>query len=407
MGRAASLALGVSFALGSLASASEAAKEIELSVAGPPVEAAETGHAFIYSEPTVPPGLEENSGTVGILAQGWSMLGREDRGFAAGSDEYRAKPCEPLGNAPVGVDAILDRIAERANDTRIVIVNESHEVTLHRQFSARVLERLRPLGFTVFAAETFGNRDGEPDLIEESAAASYPRAKDGYYLREPVFGGLVRSAKRLDYRLAAYEMQFDSERERSNDIDVEIALREQTQAENLAALLENMNPEEKLVVHVGYAHAREIETRRNDGLDTTWMAGRLKRLTGIDPLTIAQTYCRGSAGTVQLSEAPERVRGWFDLHVDHPTHGFRHGRSDWRFADGARPVDIPELYANAQETLIVEAFNEGEPFEAVPVDRVWVEPGEDVKLALKPGRYVIRAVRPVPAPTPSTPTKPE
>lgn len=380
--------------------------EVELIVAGPPIEAQETSDNSIYLEPSVPPQFEGNPSVAGILTQGWSMLGREDRGFAAGSDEYRARPCEPLNGAPVGEEAVLDAIVDQARNTSILIVNESHEVTLHRQFSERILERVRPLGFTVFAAETFQNRKGDPDPVEESKSLTYPRQKDGYYLKEPVFGDLVRTAKRLDYRLAAYEQPYDPARERPKDRWTQIAMREQSQAENLAALLETMGPDEKLVVHVGYAHAREIETKRADGLDTTWMAGRLKRMTGIDPLTIAQTECRGSGETVRLSAAPERISGWFDMIVDHPAASFRHGRASWRFTEGRLPVDIPAQFASTDQTLIIEAFVEGEPFEAVPVDRVWVEPGEDVKLSLKPGRYVVRAVHPVVLPPADRPTKP-
>ena len=117
-----------------------------------------------------------------------------------------------------------------------------------------------------------------------------------------------------------------------------------------------------------------------------------------------------SSGLVELGLAlmPTSEGAPFDLLIDHPVHGFRHGRSDWRFQDWAQAVDIPEPYANVSEPLILEAFVDGEPFDAVPVDRVWVEPGEDIKLALKPGRYTVRAVRPVTPPpaNPELPTTP-
>jgi len=49
-----------------------------------------------------------------------------------------------------------------------------------------------------------------------------------------------------------------------------------------------------------------------------------------------------------------------------------------------RPTDEP---------LVIEAFAWGEPFDAVPVDRVFVEPNEATTLLLPPGRYRVRAVR--------------
>ncbi|MEM7702556.1 MAG: hypothetical protein AAF251_11515 [Pseudomonadota bacterium] len=388
-------ALTLSLSGWALAQDGEAAG-VELIVSGPPIEARETGQDGMYLPPDVPEAYRDSPSATGILAQGWSMLGREDLGAQAGSNEYEARPCEALAGGAKGVDGVLDAIAARAADARIVIINESHEVTLHRDFSRRVIERLRPLGYTVFATETFTNFATKADPVAESAALAYPRARDGTYLKEPVFGQMVRSAKRLGYRLAAYEIALDVER--ATNSNEQIAQREQAQADNLVAILNSLGPDEKLIVHAGYWHANELDKRRASGVDRSLMAARLKRITGLDPLTIAQTECRGSADIVRLSAQPNNPKAAFDLYVDHPLHGFRYGRSDWRFADGAQAVDIPEPYASATEPLIIEAFAEGEPFEAVPVDRVWVDPGEDVKLALKPGRYTIRAVRPAALP---------
>lgn len=384
---------------------------VELIVSGPVIEAEETRSAFIYVRPNAPEAYRGNSASAGILAQGWSLLGREDLGAAAGSDEYLPRPNETPNVVATGIEPTLDEIAQRAADARVVIINESHEVTLHRDFSRRVIERLRPLGFTVLAAETFNNQRDKPDPVEESAHLPYLRVKDGYYTLEPVFGAMVRTAKRLGYRLAAYEQVYDPDRAipgPEDDWRQSIKDRETAQAQHLAQLLRSMAPHEKLIVHAGYGHANEEARVGEDGWDNAWMAARLKRDHGFDPLTIAQTKSRGSADTVQLFRPSDKLAKQFDLVVDHPVHGFRHGRSDWRFADGAQAVSIPESYASADEPLIIEAFAEGEPFDAVPVDRVWVDPGEDVKLALKPGRYTVRAVRPfpLPQPRPATPATP-
>ncbi|MEM7689800.1 MAG: hypothetical protein AAF291_12330 [Pseudomonadota bacterium] len=415
LGLIASLALAATFSGSQRALAQDAeAASVELVISGPVIEAEETRSAFIYVRPEVPEAYRGNSASAGILAQGWSLLGREDLGAAAGSDEYAPRPNETPNVVATGIEATLDAIAKRASDARVVIINESHEVTLHRDFSRRVIERLRPLGFTVLAAETFNNQKDKPDPVEESAHLPYPRVQDGYYLLEPVFGEMVRTAKRLGYRLAAYEQVYDPDRTNpgpDEDWRQSIKDRETAQAQHLAQLLKSMAPHEKLIVHAGYGHANEEARIGKDGWDDAWMAARLKRDHGFDPLTIAQTKSRGSADTVQLFLPSDKLAKQFDLIVDHPIHGFRHGRSDWRFSDEARAVDIPQPYASAAEPLVIEAFAAGEPFEAVPVDRVWVEPGEDVKLALKPGRYIVRAVRPVLAPLsspePQTPATPE
>ncbi|MEL7319255.1 MAG: hypothetical protein AAFN04_11530 [Pseudomonadota bacterium] len=372
-------ALALSVSGWALAQDSEAG-EIELIVSGPPIEANETGQPYLYRNP------RNLSTSGGSRAQAWSMLGREDLSAGA-DDEYDPSPCSALAPLTQGENAVLARIVDRAKDHRVVVINESHTVTRHRDFSRQVIAALRQHSFDVLAAETFSNAEEEPDPVDQHADKPYIHIYEGYYSREPVFAAMLREAKARGYRFAAYEQVYGSTRDR-----------EAEQAERLAAVLETMPLEQKLIVHVGYGHATENKRMTADGQDVSRMAARLKRDHGFDPLTIAQTQCRGSADSVQLSQPPERVMGWFDLIVDHPVHGFRHGRSDWRFTAGARAVDIPEPYASAHETLIIEVFAEGEPFEAVPVDRVWVDPGEDVKLALKPGRYTVRAVRPATLP---------
>lgn len=57
---------------------------VQLTVLGPPIAAEETGQKFIYQRPRVPEGMPDDASTAGLRAQGWSMLGREDRGAALG-----------------------------------------------------------------------------------------------------------------------------------------------------------------------------------------------------------------------------------------------------------------------------------------------------------------------------------
>ena len=360
--------------------------QVELMIAGPPIAASETVHPFLYERPV----LAEGEFSGGIVEQGWAMLGREDRAAVEGADEYAATVCPAPEGSVAGLEAVLDAIAERAAQTRVLIVNESHYLTAHREFSRRLARRLRIAGYTVFAAETFRNRNDGPDPVETHADFDYPHTEEGWYGREPVFGQLLRQAKTSGYRLTAYEQVYDPDAERGDDLAANIASREQAQAEHLAAILETMPRHEKLFVHVGYSHADEHDGE-NAGRDV-WMAARLKRLTGVDPLTIGQTECRGGADVVRLLPMPRDGSAPFDYALDHPVDGFRHGRAAWRFAE-ALAVPIPEPFAAAGEPLVIEAFREGEPFDAVPKDRVYVEPGEDVRLALAPRRYTVRAVR--------------
>lgn len=368
----------------------QSAPAVELVVAGPPISAEATGQKHIYQMPKPIEGVDMR----GIFAQHWSLMGREDLSAATGDSEYRALACDVVPNGPIGTQAVIAAIVARAREHRVVIINESHTVTRHRDFSRQVITALRAEGFTVLAAETFSNLEGEADPVDKYAQLPYVDRRLGHYSNEPIFGQMLRGASSLGYRFRAYEIVHDPKATPPDDFELGIAQREETQAKNLSAILDSMAPEEKLVVHVGYWHASEKpESRRHDGFDTSMMAARLKRITGVDPLTIAQTECRGNADNVRLSLAPTRVAGRFDMIVDHPLESFAFGKPAWRLQRNA-VVPIPEALSPVDGPLVIEAFADGEPDEAVPVDRIWIEPGEDLRLALPPGRYRVRAVRP-------------
>ena len=388
------IALALAGALAACASLPDTPGPVSLTIAGPPIPAEQTGQAYLYTAPQLPEGYDGG----GIMAQHWSMLGREDKSAAADPSEYRARSCPLAEGHATGWGQTLDRIAAHAQDTRIVIVNESHTVTRHRDTTRRLLERLRPLGFTVFAAETFANVDevGQ-DPVERLAGRTYPHRDLGYYSREPAFGRMLRTAIAEGYRLVAYEHvdeHDDADSEQGEDDQfASISMREAGQAENLAAIVAAMGPDQKLLVHVGYAHASESAGPGPDGRVLEWMAKRLKALTGIDPLTVGQTVCRRTgAGEVLLIPMPRGEGAPFDFALDHPVDEFAKSRPQWRrSADSAVP--IPMALRPTDAPLVIEAVEENADFDAVPVDRVYVEPGEDIPLLLPPGRYSVRAVR--------------
>jgi hypothetical protein len=335
------------------------------------------------------PGAE---GFVGPADQQWSLLGREDRGAASEPGEYRAVPCAPAMPGALGREDLIAAIAEGAADHRVVIINESHSVTRHRDTIRQLLAALRPLGYSVYAAETFNNSEQGPDPVETTADFPFPHIMDGFYTFEPVFGRTVREAKRLDFRLAAYEQTTEQETSEGANIEARIAARETAQASNLAAILSEMGPDEKLVVHVGYSHASEVPVAPNDRL---WMAARLKALTGIDPLTVSQTLCRSADDEPFLAQLPpDQPTGLVDLVVSQPVTRFARSRPKWRRESGDIEVELPPELRNRSGPLIVEAFRTGEPFEAIPMDRIYLEPEEDIPLLLPPGDYTVRAIVP-------------
>lgn len=317
-----------------------------------------------------------------------SLFGREDL-IAATSKDYRSDHCAPLKTALNP----FNEIEGRARKTRIVIVNESHERSEHRGFIAEIARRLRPLGYDNLAIETLSSsRPGTParylPTFVKQPDLPYFVDEDGFYLSEAGFGRLGRQAKALGYHLLAYEFIPTDDPTNGMTEDQQIAAREEGQANNLASYLRD-HPGAKLLVHVGYSHAAEVP--RANG--AKWMAMRLKEKTGIDPLTISQTTCRGGGDTLRLSMLPaDQPAGTFDLLVDHPGARFARGRPEWRALAGDRPVSIPRTLRPAKGWRVIEARPVGEPVTSVPMDRVAIRPGEDIALMLPPGRYHLQII---------------
>jgi hypothetical protein len=298
-------------------------------------------------------------------------------------------------------------IAARAARTRIVVLNEAHDSPRDRGFALEVARALRPIGYRMLAIEALSNHVDPEDGRRAMAALArdgFPRLRSGHYLRDPLFADFLRQALALGYRPFAYE---ETGPRLPGTMLEQISRREQTQAENLAAILRE-HPGERLLVYVGYGHAAEAPVPTEEG-PGEWMAARLKRLTGIDPLTIDQTVIdetsarrrayrdlaaprlRGRPVMLFLSGAP-MVEGEFaglvDLQVVHPPLRLVRGRPDWMRRIGRRAVAIPHRLLPARGRRLIQAFVAEEPADAIPLDQIVVEAGRPAPPLMLPRRRV-------------------
>jgi hypothetical protein len=313
----------------------------------------------------------------------------------------------------------LREISARAAQTRIVILNEAHESPRDRAFALEVARALRPLGYSVLAAETFSNRPGQggdADAMERLRRDGYPRRDTGTYTMDPVFADFVRQSLVLGYRPVAYEST--THRPELGEIE-QIALREQEQAETLVARIFSNDPNARVLIYVGLMHAAEVPMPMAGGVSIEWMAARLKRMTGIDPLTIDQTlldetvprhhgYRALIAG--RLDERPvslflggrplieARPPGTTDLQVVHPPLRLLRGRPAWLWRIGRRPVSIPRRLLPRSGRRLIQAFVAGEAADAVPLDQIVVEAGRRAPPLLVPPGTRIRWAHQDPAP---------
>ena len=324
-----------------------------------------------------------------------------------------------------------DVITQLAVDRHIVMINEAHHNAHTRVLTLALLPRLRALGFSYFAAEALG--DDDPGLMQRG----YPVRESGTeYLREPLYGEIVREAIRLGFTLIPYDSS-------SNDLQT----RDTTQAENLFRKVFASDPHARLFVDAGYAHIDKARGRLGEILP---MATQLAKLSGFEPLSIDQTqFLEHSLGGSddyhvltgrfptrsaevllnRTSDAPWSAQPkLYDLSVILPpvlnVNSFGNGlkiaagdaqprnvrdttelapdllialndmqRPGWLTLDGERvafPINT-DLCRN-RLPCVVEAHYLGEPDDATAADRyAFFEPYSRSKLYLRPGRYRLRA----------------
>jgi hypothetical protein len=289
-------------------------------------------------------------------------------------------------------------VAREARKTRLVIYGEEHHLPQTRSLYEALLRALRREGYRYLAAETFEDEVMSPGF-------RYATYGTGVYTKDPVYASAVRTALKLGYELVAYEARGDFPAGDQN-------YRDRTQAENLKARVFDRDPGAKVFVIAGRAHA--AESTASDGW--TPMASVLKRLTGIDPLTLYSP-----AMTERLTREEEDPRyvdatsrglvrrptifadgaggllgsaGSFDAYVFFPRTRLVGGRPDWMAREmGRRRVSVPPALRGGRGLRLVQVYEEGEPASAVPVDQVLIKEGDgDKALMLPKGRFWLRTI---------------
>lgn len=336
-----------------------------------------------------------------VLAASEAELGEYDKAvqeFPYGVAALRSKAVSTAQPAEFHALAADEEIAALAASRRIVIINEAHHVAQTRVLTLALLPRLRALGFTHFAVEGLDERD------RDLAARGYPVETSGIYVREPLYGEIVRTALKLGFIVVPYE---------STTPGADTAAREQEQARHLIERVFRPYPQARLLVHAGYAHAH----KRAGYLDAEPMAMQLRRMSGLDPLSIDQTVLRPLGAAREYADyrgllrrfairaptvlAANRNDEAWSLEPDYydvsvilaPPSRMIVGRPDWLTLGGMReivPVDID--LSDEHLPCVLEARYAGESAKAVPGDRVVVEHGRgQVVLFLRPGKYRLTA----------------
>lgn len=267
-------------------------------------------------------------------------------------------------------------ILEQARNAKIIIINEAHHIPLHRVFMESLLQGLRDEGFDMLGMETF---DDEDSTI---SSRGYPVLSSGWYSAEPCYGNMIRKALSLKYGLFGYETDGNGEREVK-------------QAENIARKVRE-NPHSKFVIYCGYDH---LIKDTMPGADS-WrhaMAGWLKLMTGIEPLTIDQVTltetgldsmdnpCRRMIHTdhsvVMVDDSSHSLKPKSkynaDISVYHPDTKYIHGRPDWQITGDKKTENISKKIAIGFPCMAF-VYRSGEDYEkAVPTDVIEIQNREE------------------------------
>ena len=325
------------------------------------------------------PAPEGDEDLGGARAQAFAFVGREDLAWSIA--RVRDRPvCAPLLRDGRPIDP-AEEIVARAANAQFVMLNEAHYDPHHRAFITDIAERLRPLGFSIYAAETFST-----SAVDRAEA--WPQLSDGYYSNEPIFGALLRRVRELGYQLVAYE---DIRRDADATPAESFALREAGQAQNLRTRILDRDPRARVLVHAGHGHVREHRDHETFG---PLMARRFKQMTGIDPLTVDQTRFAAPHADFVVCDPSGIDDAAVDVYIGSPNPTFNRSRPDWRRGAGHREVDLPRRFAPVRTPTIFEARHASDPDEAVPIDRIFVRPGEDIPLLLPAGAYRLEAWTP-------------
>lgn len=327
-----------------------------------------------------------------FAAWNYSFIGEYQKALSAFDRALESESAEDCDNNVVFSNyesiSAKDYIVDQSKNEQIIIVNEAHHQPLHRVFTESLLEGLYQNGFRYLGLEALA----EDSLIN---IRKWPMQNDGYYSKEPQFGNMIRKALKIGFFVFGYEADGNGK------------VREIGQAKNIQKVL-NRDPGAKILLHCGFNHVVE-------GDYPAWgkaMAGQLKELSGINPLTIDQVELseHNSPNFESPCYKPEQIdfsavlidkkhkpvnpgadSAQTDLQIIHPRTKFISGRPDWLLRNNAWKVfDLTTIKFDVKFPCLVGAYYENEDKNAVPVDQIEINNQSEKALILPAGNFVLR-----------------
>lgn len=298
----------------------------------------------------------------------------------------------------------LEAISEIAGKQQVIMINEEHRATVHREMTLQMLPILYEKGFRYLAAETLTtNKD---TLLN---VRKYPSANSGYYSHDPVFGEMIRKALTIGFKVIGYDFASDLGYLKNIKSPHPMArdnVRDSIAARIIVDSILKKDPEAKILVHAGRAHAGKFKM---DGV--AMLAWHFREYSGINPFSIDQSKMSGFKNPADnhvlynyfLSkydlEHPvvfqkENGSYWsgeeeFDMYIFTPPIEYDRDYPSWLYRSGKRkPVKIKYdklglILENKQYTgnqhLIIQVRYQGESELAIPAQQMVIGPQENIK----------------------------
>jgi len=319
------------------------------------------------------------------------------------------------------IKSALSTILEMAGQKQVIIINEEHRNSAHREFTRQLLNKLYQEGYRYLALEAL-NREEAIKLNKRK----YPNYNSGAYIADPIFGDLVRYALKIGFTILAYEADsrvVDSLQKQSISKNSMFRdnLRDSLQAVNIINQTFKIDPSAKVLVHAGRAHAAKVKI---PNIAAT-MAWHLQEQSRIVPYTIDQTTFsfHGNKNDDHplyryVSETRNQKipfcffdntekKAWssnesYDAQVFTPDNDFINEYPRWMYYFGYRKkviinyslLQVPinkGVYATS-EIRLLKVLCETEGKNAVPMQQILIIPSEKVMkyLLLPSGKYKIR-----------------
>lgn len=273
-------------------------------------------------------------------------------------------------------------LVEKAKEYHFFLINEAHYSAQNRAFTKKLLAPLWEQGYRYLALEALAHEDSL--IIGEG----YPIINTGYYIKESVFGNLVREALAIGYKLIPYET-----RKKEDGTLKGGTPRDWDQAHFIYTKTLKKDSAGKVLVHAGFSHINKVGGRSYQP-----MGAQLKALARQDVLTVDQQTMTEKPKGVRLHPHYKKALNRYELNepmilvdannqpvvdfinsfgidvqVYHPTTNYIQGRPDWQLAENSTLISLPTTWKENYAGYLLQATPEGERPDAVPADQIVID----------------------------------